>query len=155
MYFGAVEYLQKEFRKLDKLRPDQKHLGLLIDGSVGIDLAGAEWLVEESRNRKESGGGLYLVGRYPPLRRQLDQFHVTKLVGRQNIFRRKREMVAEMVTRLDPSICATCKTRVFFECKNQPGADAETTAESKTDEQTPKATTEEQTAEEKKPETST
>ncbi|MCP5088200.1 MAG: SulP family inorganic anion transporter, partial [Rhodobacteraceae bacterium] len=123
MYFGAVEYLEKEFRKLERQRASQKHLGLLIDGSVGIDLAGAEWLVEECRNRKNLGGGLYLVGRYPPLRRQLDQFHVTKLIGREYIFRRKREMVENMVPKLNPSICASCKTRVFLECKNMPSSD--------------------------------
>ena len=123
MYFGAVEYLEKEFRRLEKQRPGQKHLGLLIDGSVGMDLAGAEWLVEESRNRKEQDGALYLVGRYPPLRRQMDQFHVTKLVGRDNIFRRKRELLEYMVPKLDPAICATCKMRVFLECKNMPNND--------------------------------
>lgn len=121
MYFGAVEYLEKEFRRLERQRPGQKHLTLLIDGSVGIDLAGAEWLIEESRNRKEIGGALYLVGRYPPLRRQMDQFHVTKLVGRANIFRRKRELLETMVPKLDKSICATCTARVFLECKNMPG----------------------------------
>ena len=125
MYFGAVEYLEKEFRRLEKQRPDQKHLCLLIDGAAGIDLAGAEWLIEESRNRKDLGGSLSLVGRYPPLRRQLDQFHVTKLIGKANIFRRKREMLEAMVTRLDPSICATCKARVFLECKTMPGAEVE------------------------------
>ena len=120
MYFGAVEYLEKEFRRLEQQRPNQKHLGLLVDGSVGIDLAGAEWLVEESRNRKELGGGLYIVGRYPPLRRQMDQFQVIKLIGKDNIFRRKRELVEQMVPKLDPKICATCKARVFLECKNMP-----------------------------------
>lgn len=121
MYFGAVEYLEKEFRKLEKRRPEQKHLGILIDGSVGMDLAGSEWLIEESRNRKENGGSLNIVGRYPPLRRQMDQFHVTKLVGKSHIFRRKREMVSAMVPQMDPSVCETCKLRVFIECKNQPG----------------------------------
>ena len=120
MYFGAVEYLEKEFRRLERERPGQKHLGLLVDGSVGIDLAGAEWLVEESRNRKELGGGLYVVGRYPPLRRQMDQFHVTKLIGKDRMFRRKREMLEAMVPTLDGSICADCKLRVFLECKNMP-----------------------------------
>lgn len=120
MYFGAVEYLEKEFRKLERIRPGQKHLGLLVDGSVGIDLAGAEWLVEESRNRKEMGGALYIVGRYPPLRRQMDQFHVTKLIGKDYMFRRKREMLQTMVPKLDPSICAKCKLRVFLECKDMP-----------------------------------
>lgn len=120
MYFGAVEYLEKEFRRLEKQRPNQRHLGLLIDGSVGIDLAGAEWLVEESRNRVALGGSLYLVGRYPPLRRQLDQFHVTKLIGREKIFRRKREMLEHMVPNLDPDICANCKIRAFLECSKMP-----------------------------------
>lgn len=127
MYFGAVEYLEKEFRRLERQRPGQKHLTLLVDGSVGIDLAGAEWLIEESRNRKEIGGALYLVGRYPPLRRQMDQFHVTKLVGRKNIFRRKRELLETMVPKLDKSICATCKARVFLECKNMPGSESSET----------------------------
>ena len=136
MYFGAVEYLEKEFRRLEKQRPGQKHLALLIDGSVGIDLAGAEWLIAESRNRKDIGGNLYLIGRYPPLRRQLDQFHVTKLVGRENIFRRKREMVESLVSRLDPSICATCRTRVFLECRNQPGAAEEPAAKEPEDSDT-------------------
>lgn len=120
MYFGAVEYLEKEFRKLERIRPDQKHLVLLVDGSVGIDLAGAEWLIEESRNRKETGGALYIVGRYPPLRRQMDQFHVTKIIGKTSMFRRKREMLETMVPKLDPSICAKCKLRVFLECKDMP-----------------------------------
>lgn len=124
MYFGAVEYLKKEFRRIEKERPDQVHLGLFIDGSVGIDLAGAEWLVEEARTRKELGGNLYLVGRYPPLRRQMDQFHVTKLIGRENIFRRKREMIEHLVPKLDPGICAECKARVFLECRNMPNDEA-------------------------------
>lgn len=120
MYFGAVEYLEKEFRRLETQRPGQKHLGLFIDGSVGIDLAGAEWLVEESRNRKALGGGLYIVGRYPPLRRQMDQFHVTKLIGMENVFRRKRDLIEALVPKLDPIVCANCKMRVFLECKNMP-----------------------------------
>ncbi|SLN14854.1 putative sulfate transporter/MT1781 [Roseovarius gaetbuli] len=121
MYFGAVEYLEKEFVRLAKQRPGQKHLCLLIDGAVGIDLAGAEWLVEESRNRTDMGGSLSLVGRYPPLRRQLDQFHVTKRIGKAHIFRRKREMLETIVPRLDRSICANCTARVFLECKAMPG----------------------------------
>ncbi|GAA6207162.1 SulP family inorganic anion transporter [Cognatishimia sp. WU-CL00825] len=120
MYFGAVEYLEKEFRRLERERPEQKHLALLVDGSVGIDLAGAEWLVEESRNRDELGGKLFVVGRYPPLRRQMDQFHVTKLIGKDHIFRRKREMLETLVPSLDPDICANCKLRVFLECVSQP-----------------------------------
>ena len=41
LYFGSVEFLEKEFRRLEKERPDQKHFGLMLDGAVGVDLAGA------------------------------------------------------------------------------------------------------------------
>jgi SulP family sulfate permease len=128
LYFGAVEYLEKEFHRIEEERPDQLHLVLFIDGAVGIDLAGSELLIKEARSREERGGALYLVGRYPPLRRQLAQFHVPRLIGRNHIFRRKMEAVTKLAANVDPKICATCKVRVFLECPKaeqaQPGDDA-------------------------------
>lgn len=116
LYFGAVEYVENEFRRLEKERPDQKHFGLMLDGAVGIDLAGANLLIEEARRREARGGGLYLGVRYPPIRRQLAQFHVPREIGKEHIFRRKMEMVPTLVANLDPAICATCTTRIFREC---------------------------------------
>ncbi|MEM7507745.1 MAG: SulP family inorganic anion transporter [Pseudomonadota bacterium] len=122
LYFGAVEYLEKEFRRLERERPEQLYLVLFIDGSVGLDLAGSELLVSEAKRRETRGGQLYLVGRYPPLRRQLAQFHVPRLIGRKHIFRRKTHAVDALVRNVDKDICATCKARVFLEC---PGAPAD------------------------------
>ena len=48
----------------------------MLDGAVGVDLAGAELLIKEAKRREEAGGALYLAVRYPPLRRQLAQFHI-------------------------------------------------------------------------------
>ena len=120
LYFGAVEYLEKEFRRLEEERPGQKHFGLMLDGAVGVDLAGAQLLIDEARRREERGGRLYLGVRYPPIRRQLAQFHVPKLIGREHIFRRKTDMLPKLVANLDPDICATCKTRIFLECPKAP-----------------------------------
>ena len=120
LYFGAVEYLEKEFRRLEEERPGQKHFGLMLDGAVGVDLAGAQLLIDEARRREERGGRLYLGVRYPPIRRQLAQFHVPKLIGREHIFRRKTDMLPKLVANLDPDICATCKTRIFNECPKAP-----------------------------------
>jgi SulP family sulfate permease len=120
LYFGAVEYMEKEFRRLQVLRPEQKHFGLMLDGAVGVDLAGAELLVKEAKRRREMGGGLYLAVRYPPLRRQLAQYQIPKLIGRNHIFRRKMDMLPKLVANLDPDICATCRTRVFRECAMMP-----------------------------------
>lgn len=120
LYFGAVEYLEKEFRRLEKERPDQKHFGLMLDGAVGVDLAGAELLIEESKRREARGGRLYLAVRYPPIRHQLAQFHVPREVGREHIFRRKMELLPKLVANLDLDICATCTTRIFRECPKAP-----------------------------------
>ncbi len=120
LYFGAVEYLEKEFRRLEMERPEQKHFGLMLDGAVGVDLSGAELLIEEARRRNARGGGLYLSVRYPPIRRQLAQFHVPQKIGREHIFRRKMEMLPTMVAKMDLEICATCKTRIFKECPAPP-----------------------------------
>jgi SulP family sulfate permease len=121
LYFGAVEHLEREFRRLERERPGQKHFGLMLDGAVGVDLAGAELLIEEARRRSASGGGLYLAVRYPPIRRQLSQFHVPQAIGRERIFRRKMEMIPVVVSSLDQDICATCTTRIFLECPQAPG----------------------------------
>ncbi len=121
LYFGAVEYLEKEFRRIEEERPNQLHLVLFIDGTAGIDLAGSELLVKEAQRREAHGGALYLVSRYPPLRRQLAQFHVPQQIGRKHIFRRKTGTVVKLVANVDPDICATCKARVFLECKYKPG----------------------------------
>lgn len=88
----------------------------MLDGAVGVDLAGAELLIEESKRRQARGGGLYLAVRYPLIRRQLAQFHVPREVGRDHIFRRKMEMLPKLVANLDPDICVTCTTRIFREC---------------------------------------
>lgn len=116
LYFGAVEYVEKEFRRLETERPDQKHFGLMLDGAVGVDLAGADLLIEEAKRREARGGRLYIGVRYPPIRRKLAQFHVPREIGREHIFRRKTEMIPKLVDNLDKSICATCTTRVFREC---------------------------------------
>ena len=108
--------MEREFLRLAEERPDQKHFGLMLDGAVGLDLAGAELLVKEAKRREAMGGRLYLALRYPPLRRQLAQFHVPQLIGRKHIFRRKMDMIPKLVANLDTEICAKCQTRVFREC---------------------------------------
>ena len=120
LYFGAVEFVEKEFRRIAEERPGQKHFGLMLDGAVGVDLAGADLLIQEAKRREARGGQLYIGVRYPPIRRQLARFHVPREIGRKHIFRRKTEMLPKLVANLDLDICATCTTRVFRECPKVP-----------------------------------
>jgi len=116
LYFGAMESLQTEFRKLEDTRPHQKHLVLGIDGSIGMDLSGAEFLAEEARRRRARGGGLYLVVKYPRLRDQVARYGLARVLGAGRIFRRKSEAIPRLIPQLDQNICATCKMKIFLEC---------------------------------------
>ena len=42
-------------------------------------------------------------------------------LGRENVFRGKREAIGGVFTRLDLAICATCRARIFEECASVPG----------------------------------
>lgn len=129
LYFGAVEFVEKEFRRIEEERPGQKHFGLMLDGAVGVDLAGADLLIQEAKRREARGGHLYIGVRYPPIRRQLARFHVPREIGRKHIFRRKTEMLPKLVENLDPDVCANCTTRVFRECARMPNVAAAAAAE--------------------------
>ena len=116
LYFGSLEALQAKFLQIETTRPDQKHLVLGIDGNIGMDLSGAEFLMEEARKRRARGGGLYLVVKYPRLRHQVAQFGLARALGPNQVFRRKSEAIPRLIRKLDPDICATCKNRIFLEC---------------------------------------
>jgi SulP family sulfate permease len=116
LYFGALEGLQREFRRLERTRPHQSHMVLGIDGNIGMDLSGAEFLIDEARRREARGGGLYLIVKYPRLRKQLSTYRVAREIGPGHVFRRKSEAIPRVVRRLDPAICAACKSRIFLEC---------------------------------------
>ena len=120
LYFGALEGLQKAFQRLEETRPEQTHLVLGIDGSIGMDMSGAEFLIEEGKRRRARGGGLYLVVKYPRLREQVIQYGVAHGLGAGHLFRRKSEAIPRLIRRLDPAVCATCRSRIFLECPLSP-----------------------------------
>lgn len=120
LYFGALEGLQATFREIEDTRPDQMHLVLGIDGSIGMDLSGAEFLIDEAHRRRTRGGGLYLIVKYPRLRAQVSRYGLARELGAGHIFRRKSEAIPRLIPRLDPKICETCKARIFLECPPAP-----------------------------------
>ena len=120
LYFGAMEGLKDIFRRIEETRPGQKHLVLGIDGSIGMDFSGAEFLAEEAQRRQVRGGGLYLIVKYPRLREQVVRYGLSRELGSGHIFRRKSEAIPRLISQLDPDICAGCKARIFLECPTCP-----------------------------------
>jgi SulP family sulfate permease len=116
LYFGSVDYLERELNRIQRQRPHQKRLGLVLRGTGDVDLPGAELIIAETKRRRAMGGDLYVIARFSPLVRTLDRFHVIEVLGKDNLLPSKAEAIARIVPDLDPAICRTCRSRIFREC---------------------------------------
>lgn len=123
LYFGSVEFIRREFRRIAFERPAQKHLLFIVKGVGEIDMPGAEVLVEEAEGRAARGGEFHLQTRTPRQLEKVARLHVLRKLTRSNIHLSKGEAIAEIVPALDPDICLTCKARIFMECRSRPGGE--------------------------------
>jgi SulP family sulfate permease len=116
IYFGAVEHVEQQLRRIDELDPAKKHVMLFARAINFIDLAGAEMLAKEAERRRRLGGGLYIVGAQPRFRDMLAHGGHAARIGYENIFDNKGEAIAAVYRRLDSAICRVCTVRIFHEC---------------------------------------
>lgn len=122
LYFGSVDYLERELERVRRRFPGQKRVALILRGTGDIDLPGAEMIIAEAKRRRLLGGDLYIVARFPPLLSSLERFHVLEVIGERNLIPSKAEAIAQIVPELDLDICRTCTARIFRECPPPPGA---------------------------------
>jgi len=120
IYFGAVGHVQRHLDTLREHSPGQKHLLLMSKSINTVDMAGAELLVEEARRRRAEGGELYFYSLRKPVEELLERGGYMAEIGREHVFRGKREAIGGVFTRLDRSICANCRARIFEECASVP-----------------------------------
>jgi SulP family sulfate permease len=123
VYFGAVDHVAGRLDSLRAHAPAQKHLVLMSKGINFVDVAGAESLAHEARQRRADGGGLYFYGMRQGVREALEGGGQIEEIGRENVFASKRELVAGVFARLDREVCARCTVRIFEECARIPRAD--------------------------------
>jgi SulP family sulfate permease len=120
LYFGSVAHVGEILRRYREHYPEQKHLFLLTKGISQVDIAGAELLVNEARERREIGGDLYLYRLRDTASKVFNRGGYKDEIGDANIFDAKEEAIPEIFERLDKDICATCENRIFLECKSVP-----------------------------------
>jgi len=116
LYFGAIDHVQEQLHLLSQNYPGQKHLLMVGNGINFVDLAGAEMLSAEARQRKARGGGLYLVKVKEEACNTLRKGGFRDLIGPENIFLTKGDAISGVFRKLDPGICARCEKRIFTEC---------------------------------------
>ncbi len=121
LFFGAVSSVRDQFQNFEKKVPTQRHLIIVAAPINFIDIAGAEFLVDEAKQRRAKGGGLYFIQMKSAVLATLVRGGYMDEIGVGNTFRSKGEAIRNVFNRLDPEICRHCKLRVFLECGQTPG----------------------------------
>ena len=120
LFFGAVPHLESWLARLRQIHPGQKHLAIIADGINFVDLQGGEALAKEARRRQAEGGGLYLINVKQGLWDALERCGCLDEKGARNVFQSKEAAIHGIFQKLDKSICASCETRIFLECRGIP-----------------------------------
>ena len=118
LYFGSVAHVGELLRRYREHYPQQKHLFLLTKGIAQVDVAGAELLVTEARERRTVGGDLYMYRLRDTASSVFDRGGYRDEIGDANIFDAKAEAIPAIFERLDKNICETCESRIFLECRS-------------------------------------
>ncbi|MBX3635080.1 MAG: SulP family inorganic anion transporter [Rubrivivax sp.] len=127
IYFGAVEHVRNELRRVDAADPQRRWVMLLAQGINFVDLAGAELLAEEAQRRRALGGGLVIVGAQPAVEHLLGRSGAIQVIGPARLVAHKGEAIRQTYPQLDGDICRRCTRRVFFECQARlPGGEPRT-----------------------------
>jgi len=116
LYFGSLDEVRKQLRRLEEIRPEQRNLLLFMKGVGDVDLSGARLLVSEQERRAQRGGRLFLTARRRQVSDSLGRTGVIASVGHDNVFNSKGEAIEYIFPQLDPDICARCDKRIFKEC---------------------------------------
>jgi SulP family sulfate permease len=116
IFFGAVEHIEDAFHRVDAERPSQKHLLIVASGINLVDISGAELLAREAKRRRAMGGGLYFYFMKDAVREVLERGGYLDVIGRENIFSPKDDVMGTIYARLDSDICRHSTARIFPLC---------------------------------------
>ncbi len=131
LFFGAVPHVREKLKGFEQQRPEQKHLLLVSSGVNFVDVAGAEFLVEEAKRRRNLGGGLYLYQVKEGACEVLKRGGYVDEIGEANFYGSKREALEQItLERLDHQVCRHCRARIFLECRRLPGGEADESRQS-------------------------
>jgi SulP family sulfate permease len=120
LYFGAVDHVAEYLGQIEERRPAQKHLLVLSKSMNFVDVAGAELLAREARGRRARGGGLYFHGLRESASKMLHGPAFGGKFSAGDSFATKSQAIAAIFERLDRRVCATCRARIFEECRRLP-----------------------------------
>jgi len=120
VYFGALSHVSDRLHSLRAAPDAPRHLLVMARSMNFIDPSGAELWQRELEVRRAAGGDLYFHRPRPEVVQMWERTGFIERLGRDHIFPDKQAAIADIFRRLDPAICATCKARIFRECRTAP-----------------------------------
>jgi len=117
LYFGAVDHVGDYLQRIEEQHPAQKHLLVLSKSMNFVDVAGAELLAGEAARRRARGGGIYFHGLRDSASKMLGGPAFASNFEPGGNFLAKGQAIATLFERLDRGICASCRARIFSECR--------------------------------------
>jgi len=120
LFFGAVNHAASQFRYFTEESPEQKHILVLGNAMNFVDVAGAEWLIQEGNRLAALGGGLYLCNLKEGVVEFLQKSGVVAALGEDHLFDSKSEAIQTIFLKLQRDTCKQCERRIFQECQSVP-----------------------------------
>ncbi|MEM9050203.1 MAG: SulP family inorganic anion transporter [Pseudomonadota bacterium] len=124
LYFGSVEHVEREFRRVERERPQARIKVLILKGVGNVDLSGADLLIDEIRQARIRGGDFHMIAQFEPLLNRMGRLHVLEELGEANLHLNKGTAIETAVAQADNEVCRTCRLRIYHECSTKPGARA-------------------------------
>lgn len=119
LYFGSVTHVGSVLQEIRTTQPRQRHLLVVGSGINFVDLAGAELILHEARQRRKMKGHLFLFDIKEQVCGMFKRSGYIEVIGRDHVFRSKREAIRTIVNRFnDAGQCRLCEARIFLECRD-------------------------------------
>lgn len=118
LYFGSVDYVQKEIAKHTQQGPS--NLILVAKGINFMDASGVLLLESEIERIKKLGGDLLMCSLKGTVSDEIKTMPTFQNLLKHHIFDNSNEAIREMLDKIDKQKCAVCESRIFNECRQFP-----------------------------------
>lgn len=124
LFFGAVNHVQQEIRRLTSAGSGVKDILLIGKGVNFIDAAGIEMLHQEAQRLERLGGQLLISSLKGTVLDELKQSGALEQLGAERFHDTPHSAIASLIPLLQQNRCTECDKRIFGECPSgvqQPG----------------------------------
>jgi len=116
LFFGAVDHVQQEIRRLTAPGTGVKYILLIGKGVNFIDVAGVEMLHQEILRLEKLGGNLLISSLKGTVLDELERTGALQQLGVERFHETPRSAIAALIPLLAQDRCATCTKRIFGDC---------------------------------------